>query len=244
VPPSISTQPQPQTVKASSNVTFWVVATGTEPLSYQWSFKDVPIPGATDTNYTRYSVVTADSGDYQVTITNRGGSKLSDDALLNVLPLQPPVISTQPQSRAAAMGGSASFSVSATSSLPLRYQWRLNNVDLSGKTDATLSLSNVESGDLGSYTVRVSNDDGWVLSDPASLSAAVQPNISSFAGDAAGFRLTFGTELGPVYVVEYKSGTTDNAWHELSTVPGTGSPATVTNAPLTATVRFYRVKIQ
>ena len=37
VAPSITTQPASQTVTAGANVSFHVVATGTAPLSYQWS---------------------------------------------------------------------------------------------------------------------------------------------------------------------------------------------------------------
>ena len=80
-----------------------------------------------------------------------------------------PHISTQPQSRNALTGGTASFSVTATGTKPLVYRWQFNGVDIKFATNATYSLSNVQLTDAGNYSVIVSNAFGAATSDPAAL---------------------------------------------------------------------------
>lgn len=88
-PPSIVAPPQTQSVKAGSDATFTVAATGTLPLSYQWHFLGDDIPGATSRSYTRFNVQPADAGNYSVTVTNVAGATNSTPAALSVLLPQP-----------------------------------------------------------------------------------------------------------------------------------------------------------
>ena len=137
------------------------------------------------------------------------------------------------------------FSVSASSPLPLRYQWRRDGLNLSGQTAATLTLTNAQSIDFATYAVLVSNDDGSVLSQNATLTPAVQPTILSSASTATNFLLTFTTEFGPVYNVEFKNDLNDSLWQLLSTgLDGTGSPISVPDNSLTNIMRFYRIHVQ
>jgi T5SS/PEP-CTERM-associated repeat protein len=85
VPPSVTTPPQNQTVTPGGSVTFTVVAAGTQPLSYQWQFGGVNIPGATTTSYTKATVQAADAGNYTVVVTNIAGSVTSPTASLQIL---------------------------------------------------------------------------------------------------------------------------------------------------------------
>jgi hypothetical protein len=80
-----------------------------------------------------------------------------------------PTITLQPHDQSATVGDTASFNVTATGSPILTYQWKKNGVDLSGKTSPILLLNNVVAADSGQYTVRVTNDSGFVDSNPASL---------------------------------------------------------------------------
>jgi len=82
---------------------------------------------------------------------------------------QPVVILAQPQSRTNAVGTTASFSVTASGTLP-QYQWRSNNVAIAGATSSTLSLTNVQLSDNGkAFTVIVSNSVNSVTSIVATL---------------------------------------------------------------------------
>ena len=65
-PPTITAQPQNQTVSVGSNATFSVTATGTAPLAYQWRRNAQNISGATASSYTRTNAQLADMGNYSV----------------------------------------------------------------------------------------------------------------------------------------------------------------------------------
>src|SRR5690606_6002363 len=53
---------------------------------------------------------------------------------------------------------------------PLTYQWRLNGIDLPGKTEAELSLTGIVAAQAGEYTCLVKNSAGEAISNPAVLS--------------------------------------------------------------------------
>jgi uncharacterized repeat protein (TIGR01451 family) len=107
-----------------------------------------------------YATVTATETD--LNLANNSAS--SETTVKN-----PPVINTQPTGVTLCPGGTATFTVSASGAAPLSYQWRKGGVDLTGETADTLTIMNVQAGNAGSYTVRVSNDVGAVISDPATL---------------------------------------------------------------------------
>lgn len=73
VAPAITQAPQSRTVVAGSSVTFQVTASGTEPLTYQWSRSGLFLPSATASTLTLTGVQAADVGDYVVSISNAAG---------------------------------------------------------------------------------------------------------------------------------------------------------------------------
>jgi hypothetical protein len=89
-PPFITGQPQGLEAKAGSNVTFTVQAGGTSPLSYQWRFNGTSIAGANTSSLSRPNVQAGDTGNYSVLVTNIAGGVTSANALLTVVPVQPP----------------------------------------------------------------------------------------------------------------------------------------------------------
>ena len=80
-----------------------------------------------------------------------------------------PVITSQPQSMYAALGGTATFSVTATGQAPLSYQWRFNGSNIAGATFSTYTRTNVQAAHAGSYDVVVSDPGGSITSDTATL---------------------------------------------------------------------------
>ena len=83
--PSITTQPSNQTVTAGQTATFTVAATGTSPLTYQWSQNMTAIGGATSSSYTTPAETTANNGaKFTVVVTNSAGSATSNAAILTV----------------------------------------------------------------------------------------------------------------------------------------------------------------
>jgi C1A family cysteine protease len=102
-----------------------------------------------------------------------------------------PAIVSQPQNVTVAVGSPVSFSVSATGSAPLRYQWRKNGTSLSGATNASYSIASVTTGDAGSYSAVVANGAGSVTSSNATLSVLSAPTLAD-ALDARGLSWTSG----------------------------------------------------
>lgn len=90
-------------------------------------------------------------------------------------PASAPAIASQPAAQTVVTGGAAIFAVSASGSGPLAYQWRKDGVALAGATNATLTLSAVQTAQAGSYTVVVSNALGSVTSNAATLTVATGP---------------------------------------------------------------------
>lgn len=83
-PPTITSQPQGQTVTAGTGVLFTVVASGQPAPTYQWSFNSTAISGATSNTYSVTSAQPVNAGDYTVTVTNGYGSVTSNRAALTV----------------------------------------------------------------------------------------------------------------------------------------------------------------
>jgi glucose/arabinose dehydrogenase len=81
-----------------------------------------------------------------------------------------PVISQHPADQIVPVGGSVSFTVVATGSTPLGYQWQRNQVNIPGATSATYTLANVQSSDNGArFRCVVSNTAGSATSNEAVL---------------------------------------------------------------------------
>ena len=112
-----------------------------------------------------------------------------------------PTITTQPASQTVTAGQTATFSVVATGTAPLNYQWQKNGTNISGATSASYTTAATTSADSGStFDVVVNNSAGSVTSTAATLTvtaAAVAPTITTqpanqtvTAGQTATFRVT------------------------------------------------------
>jgi len=177
--PSISTQPANQTVLVGSEATFSVSATGSSALSYQWSKNSVAINGATNATYTLAAVAMADAGSYICTVTNSVGSTTSSAATLTVNTVVAPSITTQPISTIMTAGNGVTFSTVLSGTAPLSYQWRKDGAAIFGATSGSLTLTNVQANEAGSYTVVVSNAAGTTTSNSAALTVNVPASIST-----------------------------------------------------------------
>src|SRR6185436_8697285 len=98
-------------------------------------------------------------------------------------------------------------------------------------------LASMRSTNVGPYVVVVSDGYNFVTSAPANLTIAQQPLISNFYSGGT-LSVTFATEVGPQYVLEWKGALTNGAWNQLVTNNGTGSPVTVNENILLNPQRF------
>lgn len=175
-PPVVTTPPASQTIEEGENATFTVVATGTAPLTYQWRKDNVDlvdsaghIAGATTATLTITDALLTDAGSYTVVVTNQVTNVTSAAATLTVNALVAPSITSGPASQTVTIGDPVTFSVTATGSAPLAYQWRKNGEDIASATADTFTIPVAQQADAGAYTVRISNSVGAVVSADATL---------------------------------------------------------------------------
>ena len=220
-PPFISKHPASQTNNIGTPVEFTVTATGTATLVYQWRLNGTNIGGASATNYSIASAQTTNAGDYTVIVTNIAGKATSQVATLSVLiPGTPPNITTNPFSQTNLVGTATSFSVAATGTAPLAYQWLFNNINISGANTNVFSIPSVHPTNAGNYLVIITNFAGSATSTVASLIVTNMPpadaptlSTPSLSGNQFIFQLS-GTATSN-YVVQVSSNLSN--WFPLQT---------------------------
>ena len=173
--PTITTPPQSLTAATGQSATFTVTATGDAPLAYQWYFKTWPIANATNVTLALNNLTTNNAGNYAVLVANGGGSIVSAPATLTVLIT--PFITNQPKNQVVFETLNAAFSVGASGSAPLSYQWYFNTVPLANATNPSLSIVNAQFTNAGAYTVVITNAAGSVTSTVATLTVTNTPPV-------------------------------------------------------------------
>ena len=196
--PSITSQPTSQTVTAGATVNFTVAASGSPTPTYQWQKNGSALAGKTTTTLSLTNVQAADAASYTCVATNSAGSATSSAATLAVnAATVAPAFTTQPSSQSVAPGVTVTFTAAASGTPTPTYQWQKGGSSLSGQTTATLSLSNVQPADAGSYTCVATNTAGTVTSSAVTLTVsalAVAPAFTtqpSSQSVAPGVTVTF-----------------------------------------------------
>jgi len=185
--PIILTQPQSQVVVSGSDVEFAVTVSSAYPTAYQWQKDGTNLIGATAASWIQHNVSAADGGSYRVVATNQYGAVMSANAQLTVQAQQtPPRVTMQPASQTNSLGGTAIFSVTASGTPPLAYQWQHNGMELVGQTNPTLALANLSAASQGDYRVSVSNTVAVIESQVATLTVLV-PGSSFIAYSSPGW---------------------------------------------------------
>jgi hypothetical protein len=167
----------------------------------------------------------------------------------------PPLsIATQPRSVNCYSNDAAVFSVTVNPAVlaPVIYQWRLNDVPISGATASSLALPSVTNGNVGTYTVVVTNYNGSLTSAPAVLTVRSLPAADTTSGRVAWWKLddasgsasaadssgngnagalmyftdtAFTTVWGPGIIGGALSFNGDGSGSNVVAVPGIGTPA-------------------
>lgn len=96
-----------------------------------------------------------------------------------------PTIETQPQNQTVTEGQTATFTIAAAGTGPLTYQWKKDGNNIEGATTATLTISDAQAADAGSYSVVVTNQEGSVISNTATLTVNKpdDPNVRHMVKD-------------------------------------------------------------
>jgi choice-of-anchor C domain-containing protein len=167
--PSLTLWPANQGASPGGGATFSADAQGSTNLYYQWQLNGRNVAGATNTFYTA-----TNAGIYTVVVSNVVGVVTSPAAALTLIPGFPTLV-LSPTDQTVSPGNSATFTVEATGSNTLYYQWQLNGGNLPGATNNSYTTANA-----GSYTVVVSNLLGVVTSAPPAVLTVQQagPDIT------------------------------------------------------------------
>src|SRR5215470_10040732 len=205
--PQIVVPPASQTVAAGQSATFSVTVTGTAPLSYQWTKNGSNISGANSASYTTPATTSADNGSqFDVVVSNARGSVTSPIATLTVQGAGgvAPTITVQPVNQTVTVGQTATFTVVATGTAPLSYQWQKNSTAISGATSASYTTPVTTSADNGAqFVVVVSNSAGSVTSSAATLtvnSTSAMPqfgHVFVVVGENSAYNQTFSSANMP-----------------------------------------------
>jgi len=181
--PVILLQPANQTTTVGSNVSFSVTAVGSGTLSYQWLHNGLSISGASGAILSIALVQATDAGTYAVTVSNAAGSVTSSTATLAISSFTvPPVITAQPANTSSIVGASTTFTVGASGSAPLTYQWLIGGTPIAGATAAAFTIPSTALTNAGTYSVTVTNPFGAATSTGAvlSVSATAEPPIFQY----------------------------------------------------------------
>jgi hypothetical protein len=172
VPPTIVVQPIGLDVPvASTTAAFTVVATGSGTLTYQWyripagQSVGTLVTGATSATYilpATATTITNDQDQYYVLVSNAYGQTISTKATLAIG--AGILITQEPETAYVNEGDTATYTVAATSLLPLTYQWysapagSATFTAISGATNTTFTVSSATLTENGNvYKVVVSN---------------------------------------------------------------------------------------
>jgi hypothetical protein len=211
-----------------ARTTFTVSATGASPFTYQWRKNGTAISGATAATYTIASTQPADAANYDVVVSNVAGTTTSAPTTLTVT--VPVTITAHPVGLAVNPSAAATFSVTATGTAPLTYQWRKGGAPIAGGTGTSLSIPSVQPTDVGSYDVVVTNGAGPVTSNAAVLSLNTPLSITKQPASLTlnpGTLATFGVTATGTTPITYQ-------WRKNGSAIAGGTAATLTIASVQA----------
>ncbi len=207
--PIFLSQPLARTNIAGTTATFSVSAYGTTAISYIWKKNGNVLNnggnvfGATTSTLTISNVSQLDATIYTVVISNISSAQISGPAALVVI--DPPAIIQQPQSQTVVRDTNVLFTVGATGTQPLSYQWRFKGTNIPGATASSYALPNVQTNKSGDYRVFISNAGGSILSSNAILEVNVPFEIFNLVPTtrANSVIINWGTTSNSTTQVEY-----------------------------------------
>jgi hypothetical protein len=142
------------------------------------------------------------------------------------IPVVAPAIATQPQSVTVTVGQTVQFSVIATGTAPLSYQWQRNTQTILGATSATYAIASAQLADAGDYRVDVGNAAGNVTSQVAKLTVNIPVVAPAITAQPQPETVTVGHHEQPksAYTIERDRYELPDPGFELDELAAGGSP--------------------
>lgn len=138
-----------------------IVYSGGPIISYEWLKDGTVIDGQTTAALQLGAATASMAGRYRARVTNAAGSTLTSECVVTVVPATPPRVTRVPLDQTVFLSEEAKFSVEASGSTPLTYEWRRDGVLVFANTvDNTFDLLSTRPNDAGTYTVTARNVAG------------------------------------------------------------------------------------
>ncbi len=256
--PAITAQPQNLTVTTGTKAAFTVAATGTGTLNYRWQWSpdgsawaNTSLTGYNTATLTVTASATVNGRYYRCVVTDANGSVTSAAAKLTVIP--GPAITAQPRDQSVSSGRYVAFTVSATGTGTLSYQWQWSanksiwyNTSLPGCRTKTLTVAYSYVSNDRYFRCIVTDSNGSVTSDAAKLtvitsntpSITAQPaSVTAAAGSKASFTVTAKGSGTLTYQWQYS--TNGTTWYNTA-LTGYNTPTLTITASSAVSGRYYR----
>ena len=180
--PRITTPPDDLRLLTGHEGAVTVVASGAEPLSYQWYRNDVTLLDGTNASYSLTGAAESRSGTYRVEVSNMYGMVSSPGAEVTIGPV---LITSHPKPLTVAMGYPARFTGSAIGTNDVTYQWYKDTQPIPLATGPSLVIPSATYADAGMYRLVAYTGERRVASAKAQLTVAAPYTFTTFAGIAA-----------------------------------------------------------
>ncbi len=200
-----STGPISFTVGDAETPSEWLTVSGTSSNPDLVPSANIMFGGTNSDRTIAVTPASGQSGTATITVTVSDGQASTNTSFNLTVMVEPPAITSQPQSQVVTVGSNATFTVTATGSQPLNYQWRFNGADIAGATGAGYTVADAQLSDAGDYSVVVANAAGTITSATATLTVNVN---ATFSGRAVALKANI---LGVT-----------NAWSDTGSLPPSG----------------------
>jgi Immunoglobulin domain/Immunoglobulin I-set domain len=250
--PAITGQPQNLSVPQGSNATFNVIATGNPAPAYYWLRNGANIDSATNASYTVSNTQLSDQANYSVIVSNATGTTISSNANL-VVQAAPIITTVLTANQTVNPGAHAIFSVTATGTAPLHYQWLTgqttfaNATNITGANGASYTILSAQPAQSGNYWAVVTNAYGSAISPVQILTVTPPtPTTPKFAGinftSTGQIQLQLSGKIGSSYAIDISSNLID--WVQLTTLTNTTGTAQFTDTSATNHPQgYYRARL-
>ena len=245
--PIVTVQPQSLTGNFGDTIVFSAAAT-TAPLTYQWQFGSIDLPGETNSTLTIRNFQNSNIGSYRVVISNPFASTTSATAVLTLAGVTGgPIITSQPKGATVRIGETTVVTVEATGNSPLSYKWFLGQkgdrnlpvgANSSSFTTPALTIDT-------SYWVAVENSLGVVQSDVVTIKVVPShlPKLGfRFLGSFS--VISVDGKTGTNYVIEACSDLSKTNWTTISSFKMISNPYTFFDTDsINMENRYYRAYV-
>ena len=167
-PVTFLNSPYSQKVFFEGEVTFSPAFLGTPPMTCQWLKNGTNVVNATNASLTIENLQRADSGAYQLVVSNVYGIRASGMAALKVMDMVP-YFDEQPISLSVFSNSNPTLEPVVSGYPPLSFQWQFNGIPIPWATNSDVTLTNVQFSNEGTYSLIVSNQYGTITSSNAFL---------------------------------------------------------------------------